>query len=160
MATLGLKEMGKFLWEGREYGGERNVHWIDILMYILISTHFYHRPRWQKWLGLHSANSLVVGLNHLQNVQIRVLVWIIEQLIFKAISSPLNFPFWLPSHFHICLVRQLSLPSMPEIISTYARRKIIFCLLAKGQEISEANFLVPIFSKEQILFFSDFCPSL
>ena len=73
--------------------------------------------------------------------------------ILKAISSPLNFSFLLPSHFHICLVRQLSLPSMPEIISTYARRKIIFCLLAKGQEISEANFLVPIFSKEQILFF-------
>ena len=33
MATLGLKEMGKFLWEGREYGGERNGHWIDILRY-------------------------------------------------------------------------------------------------------------------------------
>ena len=26
MATYGLKEMGKFLWEGREYGGERNEH--------------------------------------------------------------------------------------------------------------------------------------
>ena len=26
MATYGLKEMGKFLWEGREYGGERNGH--------------------------------------------------------------------------------------------------------------------------------------
>ena len=24
MITLGLKEMGKFLWEGRENGGERN----------------------------------------------------------------------------------------------------------------------------------------
>ena len=34
MATLGLKEMGKFLWEGREYGGERNGHWIDILTYL------------------------------------------------------------------------------------------------------------------------------
>ena len=34
MATLGLKEMGKFLWEGREYGGERNGHWIDILIYL------------------------------------------------------------------------------------------------------------------------------
>ena len=34
MATLGLKEMGKFLWEGREYGGERNGHWIDILQYL------------------------------------------------------------------------------------------------------------------------------
>ena len=33
MATLGLKEMGKFLWEGREYGGERNGHWIEILTY-------------------------------------------------------------------------------------------------------------------------------
>ena len=31
MATVGLKEMGKFLWEGREYG---NGHWIDILRYI------------------------------------------------------------------------------------------------------------------------------
>ena len=29
MATLGLKEIGKFLWEGREYGGKRNEHWID-----------------------------------------------------------------------------------------------------------------------------------
>ena len=28
-ATLGLKEMGKFLWEGRENG-----HWIDILRYL------------------------------------------------------------------------------------------------------------------------------
>ena len=34
MATLGLKEMGKFLWESREYGGERNGHWIDILRYL------------------------------------------------------------------------------------------------------------------------------
>ena len=34
MATLGLKEMGKFLWEGREYGGERNGHWIEILIYL------------------------------------------------------------------------------------------------------------------------------
>ena len=34
MATLGLKEMGKFLWEGREYGGERNGHWIEILISI------------------------------------------------------------------------------------------------------------------------------
>ena len=34
MATLGLKEMGKFLWEGRENGGERNGHWIDILIYL------------------------------------------------------------------------------------------------------------------------------
>jgi hypothetical protein len=39
MATLGLKEMGKFLWEGREYGGERNGHWIKILksLFLLIS---------------------------------------------------------------------------------------------------------------------------
>ena len=36
MATLGLEEMGKFLWEGREYGGERNGHWIDILTGCLI----------------------------------------------------------------------------------------------------------------------------
>jgi hypothetical protein len=34
MATLGLKEMGKSLWESREYGGERNGHWIDILKYL------------------------------------------------------------------------------------------------------------------------------
>ena len=34
MATLGLKEMGKFLWEGRENGGERNGHWIGILRYL------------------------------------------------------------------------------------------------------------------------------
>ena len=34
MATLGLKEMGKCLWEGRENGGERNGHWIDILRYL------------------------------------------------------------------------------------------------------------------------------
>ena len=34
MATLGLKEIGKCLWEGREYGGERNGHWIDILIYL------------------------------------------------------------------------------------------------------------------------------
>ena len=34
MATLGLKEMGKFLWEGRENEGERNGHWIDILRYL------------------------------------------------------------------------------------------------------------------------------
>ena len=34
MTTLGLKEMGKFLWEGREYGGERNGHWIEILTYL------------------------------------------------------------------------------------------------------------------------------
>ena len=34
MATLGLKEMGKFLGEGREYGGERNGHWIEILRYL------------------------------------------------------------------------------------------------------------------------------
>ena len=26
MATLGLKEMEEFLWEGREYGGKRNGH--------------------------------------------------------------------------------------------------------------------------------------
>ena len=31
--------------------------------YILISTHFYHRPRSQNWLGLHSVNSMVVGSN-------------------------------------------------------------------------------------------------
>ena len=63
MATLGLKEMGKFLWEGREYGGERNGHWINICTKIFISTHFSHRPRWPNWLGLHSANSMVVGSN-------------------------------------------------------------------------------------------------
>ena len=34
MATLGLKEMGKFLWEDREYGGEGNGHWIEILKYL------------------------------------------------------------------------------------------------------------------------------
>ena len=34
MATYGSKEMGKFLWEGREYGGERNGHWIEILIYL------------------------------------------------------------------------------------------------------------------------------
>ena len=34
MATLGLKEMGKFLLEGKEYGGERNGHWIDIFIYL------------------------------------------------------------------------------------------------------------------------------
>ena len=34
MATLGLKEMGKLLWEGRENGGKRNGHWIDILRYL------------------------------------------------------------------------------------------------------------------------------
>ena len=34
MATLGLKEMEKFLWEGREYGGKRNGYWIDILRYL------------------------------------------------------------------------------------------------------------------------------
>ena len=34
MATLGLKEMLKFLWEGREYGGERDGHWIDIFIYL------------------------------------------------------------------------------------------------------------------------------
>ena len=34
MATLGLKEMGKFLWEGREYGGERNGHSIEVLIYL------------------------------------------------------------------------------------------------------------------------------
>ena len=33
MATLSLKEMGKFLWEERKNGGERNGHWIDILRY-------------------------------------------------------------------------------------------------------------------------------
>ena len=33
MATDGSKEMGKFLWEGREYGGERNGYWIEILTY-------------------------------------------------------------------------------------------------------------------------------
>ena len=33
MATLGLKEMGIFLLEGREYEGERNGHWIEILKY-------------------------------------------------------------------------------------------------------------------------------
>ena len=31
--------------------------------YILISTHICHKPRWQNWLGLHSANSMVVGSN-------------------------------------------------------------------------------------------------
>ena len=39
MATLGLKEMGKFLWKGREYGGERNGHWIDILRYSYRISH-------------------------------------------------------------------------------------------------------------------------
>ena len=34
ITTLGLKEMGKFLWEGRENEGERNGHWIDILRYL------------------------------------------------------------------------------------------------------------------------------
>jgi hypothetical protein len=34
MVTLGLKEMGKFLLEGRENGGERNGHCIDILRYL------------------------------------------------------------------------------------------------------------------------------
>ena len=34
MATLGLKEMGKFLWEGREYGGERYGNSIEILIYL------------------------------------------------------------------------------------------------------------------------------
>ena len=34
MVTLGLKEMGKFLWEGREYGGERYGHSIEIIIYL------------------------------------------------------------------------------------------------------------------------------
>ena len=57
MATLGLKGMGKFLWEGRENGEKRNGHWI------FMSTYFSLRPRWPNWLGLHSANSMVVGSN-------------------------------------------------------------------------------------------------
>ena len=48
-----LRFEGKFLWKGREYGGERNGHWIDILRYLfpLISLT-------GPWLGLHSANSI------------------------------------------------------------------------------------------------------
>ena len=38
MSTLGLKEMGKFLWEGREYGGERNEHGIEVLIYLFPLT--------------------------------------------------------------------------------------------------------------------------
>ena len=34
MAILGLTEMGKFLWEGREYGGERNGHSIEVLIHL------------------------------------------------------------------------------------------------------------------------------
>ena len=32
--SYSLKEMGKFFWEGREYGGKRNGHWIDIPIYL------------------------------------------------------------------------------------------------------------------------------
>ena len=38
MTTLGLKEMGKFLWEGREYGGERNGHRIEVLIYLFVTS--------------------------------------------------------------------------------------------------------------------------
>ena len=44
------------IWRGKEWALDRNT-------YILISTHFHHKPRWQNWLELHSANSMVVGSN-------------------------------------------------------------------------------------------------
>ena len=44
------------IWRGKEWALDRHTQ-------ILISTHFSHRPRWQNWLGLHSAKSTVVGLN-------------------------------------------------------------------------------------------------
>ena len=44
------------IWRGKEWALNRST-------YILISTHICHKPRWQNWLGLHSANSMVVGSN-------------------------------------------------------------------------------------------------
>ena len=44
------------IWRGKEWALDRNTQ-------ILISTYFQHKPRWQNWLGLHSANSVVVRSN-------------------------------------------------------------------------------------------------
>ena len=44
------------IWRGKEWALNRST-------YILISTHICHNPRWQNWLELHSANSMVVGSN-------------------------------------------------------------------------------------------------
>ena len=44
------------IWRGKVWAFDRNN-------YILISTHFYHKPRLQNWLRLHSANPMVVGSN-------------------------------------------------------------------------------------------------
>ena len=44
------------IWRGKEWALDRNT-------YILISTLLYHKPRWQNWLELHSANSKVMGSN-------------------------------------------------------------------------------------------------
>ena len=44
------------IWRGKECALNRHTQ-------ILISTHFHDRPRWQNWLGLHSANYMIVGSN-------------------------------------------------------------------------------------------------
>ena len=45
MATLGLKEMGKFLWEGREKGSHSKVHWENA------KKVWYY----EKWVGRHAS---------------------------------------------------------------------------------------------------------
>ena len=42
------------IWRGKVWAFNKNT-------YILISTHIYHKTRWQNWLRLHSANPMVVG---------------------------------------------------------------------------------------------------
>ena len=42
------------IWRGKEWTLDRNT-------YILISTHFYHKPRWQNWSRLHSAKGQIIS---------------------------------------------------------------------------------------------------
>ena len=59
--------------------------------YILISTHFYHRPRWQNWLGLHSVNSMVVGSNPTASNS-KFCYFFILALPFSLLFPPFSLP--------------------------------------------------------------------
>ena len=72
------------IWRGKVWAFDRNT-------YILISTRFYHKPRWQNWLRLHSANPMVVGSNPIV-CNSKFFYFFILALPFSLLFPPFSIP--------------------------------------------------------------------
>ena len=55
--------------------------------YLLISTHICHKPKWQNWLGLHSADSMVVGSNPAACSRLDAKPLFLQVVLFKGICN-------------------------------------------------------------------------